>query len=98
MAGLDPAIHVFTRAKTWMRGSSPRMTNSKMKTRTKNPSPLEGEVGRGVSLTLNPHIWIGNPVTANAASFTASDSVGWAKHMRAISSDDPANSIATTAS
>jgi hypothetical protein len=29
MAGLDPAIHVFSaskESKTWMRGSSPRMT------------------------------------------------------------------------
>jgi hypothetical protein len=29
MAGLDPAIHVFflqDESKTWMRGSSPRMT------------------------------------------------------------------------
>ncbi len=26
MAGLGPAIHVFSPAKTWMRGSSPRMT------------------------------------------------------------------------
>jgi len=34
MAGLDPAIHVFTAfilAKTWIRGSSPRMT-MKLKT------------------------------------------------------------------
>jgi hypothetical protein len=33
MAGLDPAIHVFLRrniAKTWMRGSSPRMTLEKL--------------------------------------------------------------------
>jgi hypothetical protein len=26
MAGLVPAIHVFAAAKTWMRGTSPRMT------------------------------------------------------------------------
>jgi hypothetical protein len=26
MAGFIPAIHVFVRAKTWMRGTSPRMT------------------------------------------------------------------------
>jgi hypothetical protein len=27
MAGLDPAIHAFFAAKTWMPGSSPGMTN-----------------------------------------------------------------------
>jgi hypothetical protein len=28
MAGLDPAIHVFLAAKTWMPGTRPGMTNS----------------------------------------------------------------------
>jgi hypothetical protein len=27
MAGLDPAIHVFLEAKTWMPGTSPGMAN-----------------------------------------------------------------------
>ena len=38
------------------------------------------------------------PSTANAASRTASDSVGWAWQVRAISSALPANSITLTAS
>ena len=44
MAGLDPAIHVLTTllwAKTWIRGSSPRMTKNFMsKTKDKLPDLL----------------------------------------------------------
>jgi hypothetical protein len=34
MAGFIPAIHVFFRAKTWMRGTSPRMTELISETRS----------------------------------------------------------------
>lgn len=44
------------------------------------------------------HMWIWRFSTANAASLTASDMVGWAWQVRAISSDDPPNSIRTAAS
>ena len=30
MAGLDPAIHVFLAAKTWMPGTRPGMTNERV--------------------------------------------------------------------
>jgi len=47
MAGLDPAIHIFVAslwAKTWIRGSSPRMTKKFMSnTKDKSPAfPKEG--------------------------------------------------------
>ena len=43
-------------------------------------------------------IWIGLKKVASAASFTASDMVGWAWQVRARSSDEPPNSISTATS
>ena len=45
-----------------------------------------------------PQMWMARFSTAIAASFTASDSVGWAWQVRARSSDEPPNSIGTAAS
>src|SRR5438105_2376421 len=48
--------------------------------------------------TRLPYIWIDRFSTAMAASLTASVSVGWAWQVRAMSSDEAPNSIATAAS
>lgn len=49
-------------------------------------------------LIRQAYMWMGAPVTARAASFTASDMVGCAKHMRAMSSELAESSIAIAAS
>ena len=48
-----------------------------------------------INIIIGYHMWIGLSYTANIASLTASDKVGWAWQVLAISSEEPPYYIAS---
>ena len=101
-----PSTRFFWPTPRWRLFPSLRRRNpSKRRRRLKpdpKPDPREAPAAGPAFLLAGARrgrqMWIGLNQAASAASFTASDSVGWAWQMRPRSSAEPANSISTEAS